>query len=157
MHQRNQAGQDRRGEGRIVEEYHDGWVRVTWDCEYENDYRAGKDNCYDLLYVDKEPVGSAVTEDKCTIGLRVRRGPDWDSGDVDGRKVGEVVGDVDEEGRVEVKWEATGECGKHCVGAGGQHELVAAVAGAPGEEYDGTVVTVRNHHYGLRVVRGPDW
>jgi len=95
-------------------------------------------------------------------GVRVRRGPDWASGDEDRGAEGVIV-DVDSEGRATVFWDFTGESGPYRIGQEGKCDL--QVVG----KLSDLVTVLGKVHTGnepvsgslarpeTRVVRGSDW
>ncbi|GIQ80540.1 hypothetical protein KIPB_001354 [Kipferlia bialata] len=88
------------------------WVRVAWDNGTSNTYRAGKDGCHDLVYVQGSPVvhqvGTSVSWSvgmDLPIGARVRRGVDWKWAEQDGNGLGTIVAQGTDDGWLEVKWD----------------------------------------------------
>ena len=87
------------------------------------------------------------------VGIRVRRGPDWEWDDQDGGGPGTIVEGADEDGWVRVKWDVGGE-DNYRVGAGGSYDLMLESSTPPSVQ-PGEVL--RSPMVGVRVRRGPDW
>ena len=132
----------------------EGWVRVHWDAGSRNNYRVGADESYDLIV---DSFASALLQlgevlKTARVGVRVRRGPDWDWGDQDGGGLGITLEGDAEDGWVRVRWDCGGE-NSYRVGERGKYDLIAdsfSRLPAPGQ-------VLRSAEVGIRVKRGPDW
>ena len=88
------------------------------------------------------------------VGIRVRRGPDWDWDDQDGGGPGTTVPGADEDGWVSVRWDAGSEF-KYRVGAGGNYDLIIDGASSPASPAAARIL--RCAEADVRVRRGRDW
>ena len=105
---------------------------------------------------DLRPRRHAVLR-SAEVGVRVRRGPDWEWDDQDGGGLGTTIRGCDEDGWVSVKWDAGGEY-KYRVGVGGHFDLI--IVNTPCSSPSQAArqpQTLRCCEAGIRVRRGPDW
>ncbi|XP_069137895.1 uncharacterized protein [Argopecten irradians] len=74
--------QDSNMAGTVVSHKSNGWLWVIWDSGYRNQYCCGKNGKFDVIPVDEPRIlnpGETIQ-----IGCMVRRGPDWQKGNIDG-------------------------------------------------------------------------
>ncbi|XP_076443447.1 uncharacterized protein LOC143281972 [Babylonia areolata] len=127
--------QDTDGPGTVIQhrKKRDGWLHVMWDNGTNNVYRYDPSDFVDVVQTD-EPRVLAESE-LIEIGVQVRRGDDWKSGDEDGNGVGIVI--RKRSGKVKVRWE-NGFIGKYKYGAESKMELTVDTNSLPLEEFVGT-------------------
>ena len=138
----------------------DGWVRVRWDrATRANNYRVGAQGSHDLVIDFSPPTptpsGSGEVLKSAHLGIRVRRGPDWDWGPQDHGGLGTTIQGDTEEGWVRVRWDLGGE-NSYRVGERGKYDLIVDATSPPyARPVPGEVL--RTAEAGIRVRRGPDW
>ena len=91
------------------------------------------------------------------VGVRVRRGPDWQWGNQDGRGPGTTEADPEQSaGWVTVRWE-DGSTNSYRVGAEGGYDLVIDSSSPLSASPSAPREVLRTAEAGVRVMRGPDW
>lgn len=122
------SDQDSGGPGTVIQhrKKQDGWLHIMWDNGSHNAYRYG--DCMDVMPTDSHPRildGSELIQ----IGVQVKRGDDWKSGDEDGNGTGVVIRKR-KDNKIKVRWE-NGFIGKYKYGADGKMEVTVVTEGVP--------------------------
>ncbi|KAL8580284.1 hypothetical protein ACOMHN_061525 [Nucella lapillus] len=127
------GNQDTEGAGTVVQhrKKRDGWLYVKWDNGTHNAYRFGESDCLDVQQTDDHPRILDESE-MIDIGVQVRRGEDWKSGDEDGNGTGVVIRKRSDY-KVKVRWE-NGFIGKYKYGADSKMELRIVTECLPQDE-----------------------
>ncbi|OWF47911.1 uncharacterized protein LOC110453756 [Mizuhopecten yessoensis] len=108
--------------GTVVSHKSDGWLCVLWDSGHSNRYCYGQGGKYDIIPVD-EPR-TLKSGESIQVGCMVRRGPDWDKGNVDGGdgSMGSVI-HVYPNKTLLVRWPSK-EIKDHNYGCDGKFEVI---------------------------------
>lgn len=106
--------QDTDGPGTVIHHNKDdNWIYVKWDNRVCNAYRYNEDDAMDLKVTENDPRDLPPNKDVLDFGVRVVRGPDWKYENQDAGGPGTVIRVRESDGKVKVRWDATGKVYKY--------------------------------------------